>query len=76
MLSKVEHFSLVNLIAEETIVDEFLQKKMLPKNLSNGINKLLKNESHDAIIKKYNQLIEKLKTNDNVYDSAAKYIYD
>ena len=76
MLSKVKHFSLVNLIAEETIVDEFLQKKMLPKNLSNGINKLLKNESHDAIIKKYNQLIEKLKTNDNVYDSAAKYIYD
>ena len=76
MLSKVEHFSLVNLIAEETIVDEFLQKKMLPKNLSNGINKLLKNENHDAIIKKYDQLIEKLKTNDNVYDSAAKYIYD
>ena len=76
MLSKVEHFSLVNLIAEETIVDEFLQKEMLPKNLSNGINKLLKNENHDAIIKKYNQLIEKLKTKDNVYDSAAKYIYD
>ena len=76
MLSKVEHFSLVNLIAEETIVDEFLQKKMLPKNLSNGINELLKNENRDAIIKKYNQLIEKLKTNDNVYDSAARYIYD
>ncbi len=49
---------------------------MLPKNLSNGINALLKNENRDAIIKKYNQLIEKLKTNDNVYDSAAKYIYD
>ena len=76
MLSKVEHFSLVNLIADEKIVDEFLQKKMLPKNLSNGINKLLKNENHDAIIKKYDQLIEKLKTNDNVYDSAVKYIYD
>ena len=76
MLSKVEHFSLVNLIAEETIVDEFLQKKMLPKNLSSGINELLKNEKRDAIIKKYNQLIEKLKTNDNVYDSAARYIYD
>ena len=76
MLSKVEHFSLVNLIAEETIVDEFLQKKMLPKNLSNGINELLKNENRDAIIKKYNQLIEKLKTNDSVYDSAARYIYD
>ncbi len=76
MLSKVEHFSLVNLIAEETIVDEFLQKKMLPKNLASGINKLLKNENRDAIIKKYNQLIEKLKTNDNVYDSAARYIYD
>ena len=76
MLSKVEHFSLVNLIGEETIVDEFLQKEMLPKNLSDGINKLLKNENHDAIIKKYNQLIEKLKTKDNVYDSAAKYIYD
>ena len=76
MLSKVKHLSLVNLIAEDTIVDEYLQNKMFAKNLSRGVNRLLKNDNRDAVLKKYNQLIEKLETNENAYVSAAKYIYD
>ena len=76
MLSKVKHLSLVNLIAEDTVVDEYLQNKMFAKNLSRGVNRLLKNDNRVAVLKKYNQLIEKLETNENVYVSAAKYIYD
>ena len=76
MMSKVKYFSLVNLIAKDIVVDEYLQNKMFAKNLSNGVNRLLKDKNREIIIKKYNQLIEKLKTNENTYDSAAKYIYD
>ena len=49
---------------------------MTAKNLSNGINNLLKNENRDVVMKKYNKLIDKLKSNENPYTSAARYIYD
>ena len=76
MLSKVKYLSLANLIAEERVVDEYLQNQMSAKNLASGVNSLLKNENRDIVVKKYNRLIEKLKTNENPYDSAASYIYD
>ena len=76
MLSKVKYLSLANLIAEERVVDEYLQNQMSAKNLASGVNSLLKNENRDIVVKKYNRLIEKLKTNENPYDSAATYIYD
>ena len=76
MLSKVKYLSLTNLIAEDKVVDEYLQNKMSAKNLAGGVDSLLKNENRDIVVKKYNRLIEKLKTNENPYDSAACYIYD
>ena len=76
MLSKVKYLSLANLIAEDKIVDEYLQGKMTAINLSIGINGLFKNENRDIVIKKYKRLIEKLKTNENPYASAARHIYD
>jgi lipid A disaccharide synthetase len=76
MLSKVKYLSLANLIYEDKIVDEFLQSQMTAKNLSSGVNSLLENKKRKIIIEKYNQLIEKLKTNENPYFSAARYIYD
>ena len=76
MLSKVKYLSLVNLIAEDKVVDEYLQNKMTAKNLASGVNNLFKNENRDTVIEKYKRLIEKLKTNENPYTSAARYIYD
>jgi len=76
MLSKVKYLSLVNLIAEDRVVDEYLQNKMTAKNLASGVNNLLKNENRDTVVEKYKRLIEKLKTNENPYTSAARYIYD
>ena len=75
-LSKVKYLSLANLIAEDRVVDEYLQNQMSAKNLAGGVNSLLKNENRDIVVKKYNRLIEKLKTNENPYASAARYIYD
>ena len=76
MLSKVKYLSLVNLIAEDKVVDEYLQNKMTAKNLASGVNNLFKNENRDTVVEKYKRLIEKLKTNENPYTSAARYIYD
>ena len=76
MLSKVKYLSLANLIAEDKIVDEYLQNQMSAKNLAGGVNGLLKNENRDIVVKKYNRLIEKLQTNENPYTSAARHIYD
>ena len=76
MLSRVKYLSLTNLIAEDRVVDEFLQNKMTAKNLSSGVSSLLKNENRDIVVEKYKRLIEKLKTNENPYTSAARYIYD
>ena len=76
MLSKVKYLSLANLIAEDKVVDEYLQNQMSAKNLADGVNSLLKNENRDIVVKKYNRLIDKLKTNENPYASAARYIYD
>ena len=76
MLSKVKYLSLVNLIAEDRVVDEYLQNKMTAKNLASGVNNLFKNENRDVVVEKYKRLIEKLKTNENPYTSAARYIHD
>ena len=76
MLSKVKYLSLANLIAGDKVVDEYLQNKMTAKNLASGVNSLFENENRDIIFQKYKRLIEKLKTNENPYTSAARYIYD
>jgi len=76
MLSKVKYLSLVNLIAEDRVVDEYLQNKMTAKNLASGVNNLFKNENRDIVVEKYKRLIEKLKTYENPYTSAARYIHD
>lgn len=76
MMSKVKYLSLANLIAEDRVVDEFLQSKMTARNLSDGVKNLLKNDNRNFVIEKYKKLAEKLNTNDNPYVSAARHIYD
>ena len=71
-----KYLSLTNLIAEEKVVEEFLQNDMTSQNLSSGIISLLKTENRSIIVKKYNMLINKLRNEKNPYDSAAIHIYD
>ena len=49
---------------------------MNAKNLSDGVINLLKKGEKDILMKKYQKLINKLKNDQNPYDSAARYIYD
>ena len=77
LMSKVKYLSLVNLIAEEKIVTEFLQKEMSSKNLSKGVLSIINNsEKQDAQQRNYLKLIDKLSVEGSPYLSAAKHIYD
>jgi lipid-A-disaccharide synthase len=76
-MSKVKYLSLVNLIAEEKIVTEFLQKEMSSKNLSKGVLSIINNsEKQDVQKRSYLKLIDKLNVKGSPYLSAAKHIYD
>ncbi|OUW38650.1 MAG: lipid-A-disaccharide synthase [Flavobacteriaceae bacterium TMED184] len=75
ILSRVKFISLVNLIAEEKVVAECVQKKMNAKNLSNEIISLLDTKKSEAVKEKYEQIIKTLKTKHNPYKEAAKNIY-
>ena len=73
-METLEHLSVIKVSGDDA--DEFLQGQMTAKNLSGGVNSLLENKKRNIMIEKYNQLIEKLKTNENPYVSAARHIYD
>ena len=76
-MSSVKYLSLVNLIAEEKIVTEFLQKEMTSKNLSKGVLSIINNsEKQDVQQRNYLKLIDKLGVEGSPYLSAAKHIYD
>tara|TARA_B100001123_G_scaffold354844_1_gene407585 strand:- start:430 stop:675 length:246 start_codon:yes stop_codon:yes gene_type:complete len=40
-MSNIDHASIVNLISKETILPEYLQNKMTPKNLAEALEPLL-----------------------------------
>jgi lipid-A-disaccharide synthase len=76
-MSKVKYLSLVNLIAGEKIVTEFLQKEMSSKNLSKGVLSIINDpEKQDAQQRNYLKLIDILSVEGSPYLSAAKHIYD
>ena len=76
LFSKVKYVSLVNLIADEKIVEERLQNNMNVKSLSTAVHSLLTPEAKKQIKEKYAALIKILNNNKNVYQEAVKYIYD
>ena len=76
-MAKQKYISLVNLIAKENVVKEFLQYSLTASNLSTAIIPLLdkKNNSRLDILKKY-QKIKGLLGRPGVYNRAAKHIIE
>ncbi len=74
-LAKQKYISLVNLIANDNVVKEFLQYNLTTSNLSNAIIPLLdkQNNSRLNILKKYKK-IRDLLGKPGVYNRAAKHI--
>ncbi len=61
-MMKVEHSSIVNLIAEKEIVPEFLQSNMKPENIKNKLIELMnrKSDLHNQMIKNFLKIKNKL----------------
>ncbi|MCP3929258.1 MAG: lipid-A-disaccharide synthase [Bacteroidetes bacterium] len=59
-LIKVNYISLVNLIAEKSIVKELIQQEMNTQNLKEELQKLLDEKNREQIKKEYSQLKETL----------------
>lgn len=57
-LVDLKYISLVNLIADKTVVTELIQDDLTPQNIKNEINKL--NENKTSIMQDYNTIAEKL----------------
>ena len=75
-LAKVEHLSLINLIAKRQIVPEFLQHKMTQKNLIKAIIPLLSNTpERKKMVGGYKHITKELGT-PGVYSRAAKLIIE
>lgn len=77
IMAKQKYISLVNLIANDTVVKEFLQYNLTISNLSKAITPLLdkENNSRSIILKKYKK-IRSLLGKPGVYNRAAKYIIE
>lgn len=59
-LIEVEHFGLVNLIAEERLVKEFIQEDMTPENISNELKRLLDHGENRIMRDKLREISDKL----------------
>lgn len=64
LLIKIKYFSLPNLIADKTIVQEFLQRQANPENLASAVLELLTNqEKAKTMINEFHKIHNQLKKN-------------
>jgi len=73
---RVDYISLVNLIAKEEVVKEFLQKDFTPENVINELKSILENSSHRARIMRGYRKVRKCLGAKNASEITAKEIYD
>jgi len=75
-LVKVNYISLVNLIADEELVKEFIQDDFTPENLIGELKLILEKASHRAKIMRGYKKIRKLLGDQNASQNTAREIYD
>ena len=76
-LISVEHFGLINLVAGERIVNEFIQEEFTPEKLSAELFRLIEPAKNAEIRERLRSASEKLGTGDASSKAAAiimKYI--
>ena len=75
-ITNIRHASIVNLIANDFIVEEYLQNKMTPTNLATAIQPLLdtSNTTRKIMLAKFDT-IRKTLGMPGVYDRAAEALY-
>jgi lipid-A-disaccharide synthase len=75
-LVKVNYISLVNLIADEEVVKEFIQQDFTPENLIQELKNILEKNSYRAKIIRGYKKIRLLLGRQNASENTAKEIYE
>jgi lipid-A-disaccharide synthase len=75
-LVKVKHISLINLIAEEEVVREFIQNEFTHENVIAELKAILENSSHRAKIMRGYRKMRRLLGEENASKNTAREIYD
>jgi lipid-A-disaccharide synthase len=75
-LVKVKHISLINLIAEEEVVREFIQNEFTHENVIAELKAILENNSHRAKIMRGYRKMRRLLGEENASKNTAREIYD
>jgi lipid-A-disaccharide synthase len=75
-LVKVKYISLVNLIADEAVVREFIQKDFTPENLIEELKNILENDGYRAKILRGYKKIRLLLGEQNASANTAAEIYE
>ncbi len=73
MLVNIQHISLVNLILNNKVVDELIQRELNSKSLKNSINKILNKDNRSKLIESYNDIVRML-YKDNPSKKTAELI--
>ena len=75
-LAKVQHISMVNILAENEIVPELLQQDFAPERLADEAILLLKDQGRRARMIRYLKQIRSLLGEPGAYQRAAEIILD
>lgn len=75
-LVRVKYISLVNLIAEEEVVKEYIQYEFTPENVINELKSILENTSHRAKLMRGYKKIRKLLGDQNASENTAREIFE
>jgi len=75
-LVKVKYISLINLIAEEEVVREFIQNEFTHENVIAELKAILENSSHRAKIMRGYRKMRRLLGEENASKNTAREIYD
>ena len=73
MLVNIKYISLVNLILNNKVVDELIQRDFNSKSLKNSINKILNKDNRSKLIQSYNDIVSML-YKDNPSKKTAELI--
>ena len=73
MLVNIKYISLVNLILNNKVVDELIQRDFNSKSLKNSINKILNKDNRSKLIQSYNDIVSIL-YKDNPSKKTAELI--
>ncbi len=73
---RVKYIGLINIIAGKPVVPELIESDFNPENVLSYVKKMLSDKEYSReLVKEISDTVEKLKTDSDIYEGAARLIY-